>query len=268
MKMGEFGEWDESWTGEEEDMDRVAEKLINKLAEEERSNRKKKLEIGTWSNEMAGSESVPVPGLEGAEGGGVDWGKEGSDDEDDLDMEGIELPDNLTFISSKGGDIGEEGKKDWGTGIQAKNFRVGSPTCFAGGSNMAGLLDDLDGFSCSDSEDSWGEDDVSDAEVEQSGGTRIEFHGENVAEAIEGEGETQAREERVARDRDQEASMVKNMKWDPMTLVDEEEEEVMKDVELNVTVIAEENTDLVIKPSDLIKSSKVSILLCNHSYIQ
>jgi len=261
-EMGEFGEWDESWTGEEEDMDRVAEKLINKLAEEERLNRKKKLEIGTWSNEMAGSESVPVPGLEGAEGGGVDWGKEGSDDEDDLDMEGIELPDNLTFISSKGVDIGVEGKKDWGTGIQAKNFRVGSPTCFAGGSNMAGLLDDLDGFSCSDSEDSWGEDDVSDAEVEQSGGTRIEFHGENVAEAIEGEGETQAREERVARDRDQEASMVKNMKWDPMTLVDEDEEEVMEDVDLNVTVIAEENTDLVIKPSDLIKSSKQGLIQC------
>merc|ERR1719470_314543 len=63
-EMGEFGEWDENWTGEE-DMDIVAEKLITKLAEEERANRKKKLEIGTWSNEMAGSDSVPVPGLEG-----------------------------------------------------------------------------------------------------------------------------------------------------------------------------------------------------------
>eukprot|EP00090_Calanus_glacialis_P013551 TRINITY_DN22218_c0_g1_i1.p1 TRINITY_DN22218_c0_g1~~TRINITY_DN22218_c0_g1_i1.p1 ORF type:complete len:1958 (-),score=615.01 TRINITY_DN22218_c0_g1_i1:364-6237(-) len=259
-EMGEFGEWDENWTAEE-DMDIVAEKLITKLAEEERANRKKKLEIGTWSNEMAGSDSVPVPGLEGAEGGGLDWGKEGSDEEDELDMEGIELPDNLTFISTKGVDIGVEGKKDWGTGIQAKNFRVGSPTCFTG-NNMAGLLDDLDGFSCSDSEDSWGEDDMSDTEVEQSGGARIEFHGENTAEAIEGEGESKAREERVARDRDQEASMVKNMDWDPMSLVGVIEGNSVEPVEVNVTVISEEDTVLVIKPSDLIKSSKPDLSQC------
>jgi len=251
-EMGEFGEWDENWTGEE-DMDRVAEKLINKLAEEERLNRKKKLEIGTWSNEMAGSSSIPVPGLEGVEGGGVDWGKDESDEDEELDMEGIELPDNLTFISSKGVDIGVEGKKDWGTGIQAKNFRVGSPTCFSG-NNMAGLMDDLEGFSCSDSEDSWGEDDMSDTEVEQSGGARIEFHGENVAEAIEGEGETLAREERVARDRDQEASMVRNMDWDPSSLVDQIEGDCREDVEVNVGVISETETVLVTKPSDLIKA--------------
>ena len=39
------------------------------------------------------------------------------------------------------------------------------------------------------------------------GGARIEFHGDNVAETIEGEEESEAREERVARDRDQEPSM-------------------------------------------------------------
>jgi endoribonuclease Dicer len=41
-EMGEFGEWDESLT-DGEDMERVAETLIHKLAEEERSNRKKKI---------------------------------------------------------------------------------------------------------------------------------------------------------------------------------------------------------------------------------
>ena len=58
-EMGEFGEW----TGEE-DMDVVAEKLINKLAEEEREVRRKKLEIGTWSNEMAEEPEFTAPGIE------------------------------------------------------------------------------------------------------------------------------------------------------------------------------------------------------------
>jgi len=255
-EMGEFGEWDDNWNGEE-DMDRVAEKLINKLAEEERSNRKKKMEIGTWSNEMAGGDSVPVPGLEGAADGGLDWGKEMSDEDDELDMEGIELPDNLTFIKSKGVDTGGDGKTDWVTGIQAKNFRVGSPTCFSG-SNMAGLLDDLDGFSCSDSDDSWGEDETSEAEVEQSGGARIEFHGENVAETIEGEGETQAREERVARDRDQEASMVKNIEWNPMSLLDSSEQIDYMLSDVSVDVISEDKEVVITKPSDIMKSNKPS----------
>ena len=48
-------------------------------------------------------------GLEGKEGGGADWGKV-SDDEDEIDMAGIELPDNLTFINSKGVVGGVEGK--------------------------------------------------------------------------------------------------------------------------------------------------------------
>ena len=58
------------------------------------------------------------------------------------------------------------------------------------------------------------------------GGARIEFHGDNVAETIEGEEEGAAREERVARDRDQEAAMVSNVEWDPASLVEDTELEV------------------------------------------
>merc|ERR1719232_1506388 len=101
---------------------------------------------------MAASD-MPAPGLEDKEDGGVDWGKMSDGEEEDIDMAGIELPDNLTFINSRGVLGGVEGKTDWVTGIQAKNFRVGSPTFFSGPGqgNMAGLMDDLDGYSCSDS---------------------------------------------------------------------------------------------------------------------
>ena len=258
-EMGDFGEWSEDWTGEkvvEEDMSVVADKLMTKLAEEERLAKKKKLEIGMWTNEMA-ADDMPAPGLEGKEGGGADWGKASEDDEDEIDMAGIELPDNLTFINSRGVTGGVEGKKDWVTGIQAKNFRVGSPTFFSN-SNMAGLMDDLEGYSCSDSEESWHGDDFSDSELEvAAGGTRIEFHGDNLAETIEGEGETEAREERVARDRNQEASMVRNVAWDPAgALVDEEEAvEDFQDVNISVTVVGVEETVEIQKPSEIIKSN-------------
>jgi len=257
-EMGEFGEWDNE-LAEEEDMDRVAEKLLSKLAEEERLIKKKQLEIGTWSNEMCDS-SCAAPGLEGKADGGLDWGKELSDaEEDELDMAGIELPDNLTFISSglgSGTGPTAQGRKDWGTGIQAKNFRVGSPTCFAG--NMAGLADDLEGFSCSDSEESWSGELSDGEEVEGGGGARIEFHGENVAETIEGEGESAAREERTARDRDQEAAMVNPLPWDPASLPglappQQEEEDGGETV---VAVIRCDEPVSVTRPSQLINSSQ------------
>jgi endoribonuclease Dicer len=248
-EMGEFGEW----TGEE-DMDIVAEKLIKKLAEEERMVKKKNLEIGTWSNEMAAEPEFSAPGLEGA---GLDWGADQEEPGSDDDLAGVELPDNLTFISSQGADVpcSPGGKKDWGTGIQARNFRVGSPTMYGGGpQGLAGrgLLEDLEGFSCSDSDDSMADEEETDTEVEREGGARIEFHGENLAEAIEGEDESQRREERVARDRDQEAAMVKNSAWDPAGLCDPGEEgEEELGVEVEVTVIREDQPVAVTKPSRL-----------------
>ena len=248
-EMGEFGEW----TGEE-DMDKVAEKLINKLAEEERLNKKKKLEIGTWSNEMVAEPVFSAPGLEGA---GLDWGageEEGSDDE----LEGVELPDNLTFISSKvGGEtpLSPGGKKDWGTGIQAKNFRVGSPTMYGGrGEGNMRLLEDLEGFSCSDSDSDFGEEESSDTEVEREGGARIEFHGENLAEAIEAEDESAAREERVARDRNMEAAMVRNSDWQPGSLCPGEQDH-QPGVAVEVTVIEEGEQVVIAKPSSLMKKA-------------
>ena len=46
-----------------------------------------------------------------------------SDDEDEeIDMAGTELLDNLTFITSKGVMGGVEGKPDWVTGIQRESW--------------------------------------------------------------------------------------------------------------------------------------------------
>ena len=78
-------------------------------------------------------------------------------------------------------------RRDWGTGIAQKKFRVGSPTFFSNPNiNIPGLMDDLDGFSCSDSEEEV--DDLAASkkldidEVEDVGNVRIEFRGRNLAE--------------------------------------------------------------------------------------
>ena len=76
-------------------------------------------------------------------------------------------------------------RRDWGTGITQKKFRVGSPTFFSNPNiNIPGLMDDLDGFSCSDSEEEL--DDLTTSkkldidEVEDVGNVRIEFRGRNL----------------------------------------------------------------------------------------
>ena len=99
------------------------------------------------------------------------------DDDEEIDMAGTELLGHLTFITSKGvmGDV--EDKQDWVTGIQGESL--------AGEELRAGET------------------------VEQQGRARIEFHGDNVAETIEGEEESEAREER-----DLEPSMVTTRDWD------------------------------------------------------
>ena len=95
-------------------------------------------------------------------------------------MAGTELLDNLTFINSKGVMGGVEGKPDWVTGIQREKWAVQKL--------RAGETE------------------------EQQDRAWIELHRDNVAETIEGE------EESEARDRDQEASMVRPEDWDPACL--------------------------------------------------
>ena len=100
-----------------------------------------------------------------------------SDDEDEeIDMAGTELLDNLTFITSKGVMGGVEGKQDWVTGIQGESLA--------------------------------GEELRAKETEEHQGRARIEFHRGNVAETIEEE-ESGAREER-----DLEPSMVTTRDWD------------------------------------------------------
>ena len=98
------------------------------------------------------------------------------DDDEEIDMTGTELLDNLNLINNKGVIVivGFKGKPDWVTGIQGESW--------AGEELRAG---------------------------EQQGRARIEFHGDNVAETIEEEEESGAREER-----DMEPSMVTTRDWD------------------------------------------------------
>ena len=98
------------------------------------------------------------------------------DDDEEIDMAGTELLDNLTFITSKGVMGGVEGKPDWVTGIQGESLA--------------------------------GEELRAKETEEHQGRARIEFHRGNVAETIEEE-ESGAREER-----DLEPSMVTTRDWD------------------------------------------------------
>jgi hypothetical protein len=135
------------------------------------------------------------------------------------------LPDNLTFIDKTVLPKTDKGGRDWGTGIAQKTFRVGSPTFFSNPNiNIPGMMDDLDGYSCSDS----GEDDVrieeirsEEEEVVAGGLVRIAFRGGNTAEAIEDEAENTRRVETLAREKAEEDEMLKSEPWPSEGLEDD-----------------------------------------------
>lgn len=205
----------------EEELSNLSCKLMNKLNQQESKLREKSnLEIGTWSNEMAQFEKKSSNSKS----------SEPTDEEDFEEMmdPNIALPDNLTFLDDSvlpqvnpGGD-----RRDWGTGIAQKKFRVGSPTFFSNPNiNIPGLLDDLDGFSCSDSEE---EEEftfnkkLDIDEVEDVGNNvRIEFRGRNLAEAIEDEELTKTRLATLAKNQQEEQTMVQDLPWDHLPTNDD-----------------------------------------------
>lgn len=205
-----------------EELSDLSCKLMNKLNEQESKLRQKSnLEIGTWSNEMAEFERKSGKKSEPSE--------EDEEDFEDMLDPNIALPDNLTFLDdSVLPQVNPEGdRRDWGTGIAQKKFRVGSPTFFSNPNiNIPGLLDDLDGFSCSDSED---EDPLEAAkkvdidEVEDVGNVRIEFRGRNLAEAIEDEEQTKNRMATLAKNQEEEQKMVLDLPWKMEEILDQTE---------------------------------------------
>ena len=83
-------------------------------------NSSSSLEIGTWSNEMAQMDQQQAKSAQ-------------ADFDIDSDFDPFEaLPPNLTFLDDASlPQINPDGdKRDWGTGIAQKKFRVGSPTFF------------------------------------------------------------------------------------------------------------------------------------------
>ena len=202
-----------------EGLSQISCKLMNKLNEEESKLRQtnSSLEIGTWSNDMAEIEQ----NARRSKASGMASSDHQSEFEDDFDPFEA-LPPNLTFLDDASlPQVNPTGDpRDWGTGIAQKKFRVGSPTFFSNPNiNIPGLLDDMDGFSCSDSED---EDANSQSnlkqfdidEVEDVGNNvRIEFRGRNLAEAIEDEEQTKDRIDTLAKNQQEDLDMVSNLPW-------------------------------------------------------
>ena len=189
--------------GETDELGSLTNKLLNKLNEEEtKLKQKSSLEIGTWSNEMA-KDSIK--------------NQENEDDFEEMDMfdPNIALPDNLTFLdSSILPSLNSKGGKDWGTGIAQRPFRVGSPTFFSNPNiNIPGLIDDFDRFSCSDMSDDDREEVATPKDGEDIGNVRIEFHGDNIAEAIEDEMHKKKRVENLEKDIEEVNQMVESLPW-------------------------------------------------------
>ena len=205
----------------------LTSKLMSKLNEEESKLKlKSDLEIGTWSNDMARNTKF-----------------KNADEEDFEEMDmfdpNVALPDNLTFLdSSTLPSTG--GGTDWGTGIAQRPFRVGSPTFFSNPNiNIPGLMDDFDRFSCSDVSDDDREEPSVVRDGEDVGNVRIEFHGDNIAEAIEDEAEKKKRVENMARDVEELTRMVR---CDPWVFGDRDdfqkdpiEKEIEKEMEANLS---------------------------------
>ncbi|QQP56859.1 Endoribonuclease Dicer1, partial [Caligus rogercresseyi] len=249
----------------EEDLTSLSDRLMNKMNEEDNKLKQKQLEIGTWSNEL----------MEGVVNGGRSRRRPFIKFQDEFDEEDLELlldpnmalPDNLTLLNNEllprvDHEASKGGSKDWGTGIEQKIFRVGSPTFFSNPNiHIPGMMDeddDLDGLSCSDSEDddyyyekfdtyrnrkSTASGTALDS-VTQDGSGRIEFRGENMAEAIEDETEENLRVESLARNLEEEAKMLSEVPWDEIEGGGEEEDpgrekSLVEPLELNVLVLKE-----------------------------
>ena len=189
-------------------IDSLSEKLINEINAEDKKLKKKSLEIGTWSNEMAEN---------------IEEIDRDDDDEDDLELydPNIALPDNLTLISNdnlpssnlrgRKGISSPGNRRDWGTGIEQKRFQVGSPTFFDNPNiNIPGLMDDDSDFSDDDIDMS---SEKSDGNEQHESGERIEFRG-NLAEAIEDKEEEKKRSEVIAKHREEDERMVEAKPWD------------------------------------------------------
>ena len=208
-KMRHLKDLDNKLKSDKTDLEELSELLADKIKLENQKIKKKSLEIGTWSNEMASNLDDSA-------------GEDGDVEDDELDElfdPNIALPDNLTILGagSSGSLVsavgkGKGGGRDWGTGIEQKPFRVASPTMFDNPNiNIPGAMDDeffSDYFDSdalatesddllSDVDDeaktkkkkkgkkgqggnSCDEEEVSDGALGESGVTRIEFRGNQV----------------------------------------------------------------------------------------
>ena len=212
----------------EDELGCLTNQLLSKLNEEDsKLKSKSSLDIGMWSNDMVNNAKLSE--------------QQNSFNEEDEEMDEFEemerlfggsdvaLPDNLTILDTSILPLRSTGGTDWGTGIAQRPFRVGSPTFFSNPNiNIPGVMDDYDRFSCSDvsemdnmddfdeiaqkSHSAYG-DEVGPKEGEDVGSLRIEFLGDNTAEAVDNENVKKKRSETLAKDLEEESEMVLNIPW-------------------------------------------------------
>ena len=208
----------------------LTNQLLNKLNEEDSKVKgKSSLDIGTWSNDMINNTKTNE-----RQRNEMTMDEEMDEFEEMEQLFGgpdVALPDNLTILDTSILPLRSNGGTDWGTGIAQRPFRVGSPTFFSNPNiNIPGVMDDYDRFSCSDVSDMDNMDDFDDQELrdrsmsskynnqdpkegEDVGNMRIEFHGDNMAEAVENEIAKKKRNETLAKDLEEESEMVTNLPW-------------------------------------------------------
>ncbi|TRY73759.1 hypothetical protein TCAL_02552 [Tigriopus californicus] len=273
-----FDDDEEGEDGPGDNLGKLNDVLLSKLIEEDQKLKQKSLEIGTWSNEMAAKNLREEMAQKGQQSKTKSKGQVQSDDEDSLSdiFDPTEaLPDNLTFLSN---DIfpsfTSTGGKDWGTGIEQRHFRVGSPTFFSNPNiNIPGLMDDSDGLSCSDTDDEdFGEN--KNYVTEEDGNVKIEFRGNNLAEAIEDAAEEKKRRDILDKFRLEEKELVSLEPWiwneeaEPCTRVSSQTVELTKvDMSINLgldkadkeeedSLVSTENVTPAENPAVLIRLSK------------
>ena len=212
----------------EDELGCLTNQLLTKLNEEDsKVKNKASLDIGTWSNDMINKTSE-------RDNIQMDVDDEMDEFEEMEQLFGgpdVALPDNLTILDTSILPLRSNGGTDWGTGIAQRPFRVGSPTFFSNPNiNIPGVMDDYDRFSCSDVSELDNTDDFDEQELrshsrgdkynaedpkdgEDVGNMRIEFHGDNMAEAVENEIAKKKRNETLAKDLEEESEMVLNLPW-------------------------------------------------------
>ncbi|CAB4055870.1 DICER1 [Lepeophtheirus salmonis] len=222
--------------GDGDDLTRLSDRIMNKMNEEDNKRKQRQLEIGTWSNDLIENVGKQSKSIRSSSIGGKFLRFQDEFDEEDLELldPNMALPDNLTLLSNellpKTLET-EGGSKDWDSDDDEDFMKT------------LIVIEEKKALDFNNPNSS----------VTQDGSVRIEFRGENMAEAIEDEHEENLRVESLARNLEEEAKMLSEVPWPEEQNEEAEDEEKttlriksrkMKwdSIELEVIVLKEKDT--------------------------